>query len=125
MLPQTLFLAGRRQGAEEVAQVPTPVSLETGQGGCLLTAAVDTKERWRPKREIEMVLTGLKHLVGQEGFCPEGQTQTPFALGWDTRPQSVASRGEAAGTVFKHVRDGCTEEGHSLFSKSLGDRTNS
>lgn len=40
-------------------------------------------------------------------------------------PWSETSQGEAAGTVFKHARGGCTEEGHSLFSISLGDRTKS
>ena len=63
--------------------VPITVSLGTSvmqQRGCLLTAAIDAKEHWRPEWEIKMVLTGLKHLLGKKDSCPEGQTQMPLPL---------------------------------------------
>lgn len=48
-----------------------------GQGGCSLTAAVDTKEHWRPEWKIRMVLTGFIDLLGIKGSCPGGQCKCP------------------------------------------------
>lgn len=88
-LPQTLFPASSAGGAEAVAHVRLPVRAGThhcftssvmGQRGCLLTAAVDNKEHWRPEWEIKMVLTGLKHLLGKKDSCPEGAMQMPLPL---------------------------------------------
>lgn len=72
--------SGTCQAVCEGQPVPITDSLGTsgmGQSGCSLTAAVDSKEHWRPEWKIRMVLTGFRDLLGIKDACPEGQYKCP------------------------------------------------